>query len=96
MTGSLKHIINLLGADYVVEYGYKITAKARPARGPSYASGGDPAEFMEFEITSFTIRCDGPGVQPSLPIPPWLHEQIVEWLQADDDVYDKVSQDHRE
>lgn len=37
-----------------VEVEYRITYRGAPAEGPSYASGGQPAEPMEYEIIEVT------------------------------------------
>ncbi len=63
---------------------YRVTNWGRPEQGPSYASGGEPAEGPEIEVVS---------VQMMLPIPsrgegavyvdafPWLAEWVSNWAQ---------------
>ena len=89
----MHHCINILGTDYVVDFDYKITAKGCPARGPSYASGGEPADPMEYEITLDSIYFDGIEPFAELEVPAWLQGQITEFLQADSAVYDKIAAD---
>lgn len=42
-----------------LEFEVKMTSKGSPARGPSFSSGGEPAEPPEFEIE--TISFEGIG-----------------------------------
>ena len=91
------HSIQIAGADYIVEYAYKITAKATPARGPSYASGGEPADPMEYEVTVKSIvPDDGSNVFPTLEMPEWLKDALTLHLQESDEVYAEIEEDAAE
>ena len=91
------HSIQIAGADYVVEYSYKITAEATPARGPSYASGGEPADPMEYEVTVKTLAPDdGSGFYPTLEMPEWLKTAIWTYLMESDEVYCAIEEDAAE
>jgi hypothetical protein len=50
---------------------------AQPARGPSYASGGDPAEPAELEILDITYDNGEP-----------IQEELYQRVMDDDYVYD--------
>ncbi len=51
-----------------------------PQRGPSYASGGEPAEGPELEFLHATL-IDGDGLDPSSA---QLQEWAEDWLDSDD------------
>ncbi len=81
-------------ADYLVEFSYRITATGRPARGPSYACGGEPADPMEYEVTVKTIvPDDGTNVFPTLEMPEWLKDALTLHLQESDEVYAAIEED---
>lgn len=46
-----------------MEVEIKMTSKGYPATGPSYSSGGEPAEPPEFEIESITINGNKKSVE---------------------------------
>ncbi len=50
-----------------------------PQRGPSYASGGEPAEGPELEFLHATL-IDGDGLDPS---PAQLQEWAEDWLDEE-------------
>lgn len=90
--------IQIAGADFVVDYDYKITCPGRPARWPSWASPGEPPEPMEFEVTVTALREDLPGRSlpaPLLQMPEWLKDAIEEDLAGRDDVYEAIIADAR-
>jgi hypothetical protein len=69
-------------ANVAMEIRFSFTP-GRPATGPSYASGGDPADPAEVEIDSVELR-DGDGIEP------YDQKQLEEWAQdwLDDEGYD--------
>jgi hypothetical protein len=88
--------LTIAGAEYVVGYDYKITADAVPEQGPSYASGGDPASPMEYEVAFVDLRKDdGGGEETPVDCPAWLKAEIEIWLYEDSDgrIYDAIAED---
>lgn len=68
--------------ELTVEYEF---TPGTPARGPSYASGGEPAEGPEVEIVS--ARATNPkDAGQGFALPNWLLDQ----LQADDYLYEEL------
>jgi hypothetical protein len=92
----VKEFLTIAGAEYVVHYDYKITSPGAPEQGPSYSSGGQPAEPFEFEVT-LTDLCkdEGGGEETSVEVPAWLKEEIENWLFEDPDgkVYAAIEED---
>lgn len=85
--------IEILGQELIVEYVAKITSHGAPATGPSYSSGGEPAEPMEFEIEILGVTF--PKQHADVPdpiIPEWLSDLIMSHLHERDDVYEVVQQ----
>ena len=60
---------------------YRVTRWGRPEQGPSYASGGEPAEGPEIEVESVLML--GPPLGDDKPIYTptwaWLYNEIDEW-----------------
>lgn len=85
-----------IGSKMVLVFAEYTFSKGSPATGPSYASGGEPAdpdeiEFVKVEIN--TTDTDPKTAKPEnyFPAPDWL----AAILQNDDDVYQEIcSQDH--
>ena len=47
----MKAYPTIAGAEYIVDYDYKITSPGAPEQGPSYSSGGQPAEpLVEIKV----------------------------------------------
>lgn len=75
-------------ADYLVDYDYRVTAKAVPAKLHAAPEDCYPAEPMEFEITINGLRRDPPhGRDRLLPVPEWLASDLEEQLLDSDSVY---------
>src|ERR1035437_10372361 len=88
--------LTIAGADYIVEYDYKITSPGAPEQGPSYSCGGQPAEPMENEVTFAELRTDeGGGKETPVECPGWLKAEIENWLYEDADgkVYAAIEED---
>jgi hypothetical protein len=81
-------------SEYIVHYSYCVTSPGAPERGPSYASGGQPAEPMEFE-TVFTglSKDDGSGKETPVECPDWLKAEIEFWMYEDAKTYDRIYMD---
>ena len=56
---------------------YAVTSWGTPEQGPSYASGGEPAEGPEIEVSRVYMDITGTG--RFLDAFPWLFEEIDEW-----------------
>ena len=69
----------ILGVDLVADVYYRVTSRGCPEQGPTYDSGGQPAEAPEWEIDRILVGPDD-GVQDKEPfsIPAWLHDLIAE------------------
>jgi hypothetical protein len=86
--------LTIAGAEYIVGYAYKITAEAVPEQGPSYASGGEPASPMEYEVTFVDLRKDEGGGKET-PVgwrnriwsDPMNEHTPTPWLREDCTVY---------
>lgn len=72
-----------------VAYSYSPGA---PEQGPSYASGGEPAEAAEIEITGMSVK----GAE----VPQWFFdavlasEKVMDWLQEQHDGDDDDRSDY--
>ena len=87
--------LTIAGAEYIVGYDYKITSPGAPEQGPSYASGGQPAEPFEFEPTFVSLSKDeGGGKETPVDCPAWLKAEIETWLYEDPDgrIYEAIEQ----
>ena len=92
----MKAYLTIAGAEYIVDYNYKITSPGAPEQGPSYASGGQPADPMEFEITFVSLSKDeGGGGETFCACPEWLQSEIETWLDEDKDgkIYAAIEED---
>lgn len=85
--------INILGADYLAFYDYKITCNAQRATGPTYDCGGQPAEPMEYEITLSGVIDPVKLGAGFLDLPQWLEDVIVQHLSESDRVYSDIDRD---
>ena len=88
----MRTMIDLLGTTFEVDYDFEITASGSPETGPSYSSGGEPAEAAEFEITVTEIRAEGKTIE----LPKWIEELIETHLSERDDINDIVQDADRE
>ena len=68
-----------LFSDMELDIGYNISP-GRPASGPSYYSGGEPAEPASIEVVSIKFS-------NGEEIPDWLHDIIIDY------VFDKYESD---
>jgi hypothetical protein len=50
--------INFMGEDFIAVVDYDVTFWGAPESGPTYSSGGEPAEPPEWEINSIVLRWD--------------------------------------
>ena len=74
--------------------------KGCPEQGPSYASGGEPAEWAEIEIIRATIETDGRRVKDGWePCPQWfldiLQDAICSGDLSEDDFADVVNEQEK-
>ena len=51
----MRYFFEILGTSFIAEFDYTVTAKAIPESGPSYFSGGEPAEPMQWAIEDLTL-----------------------------------------
>ena len=87
----MKATVTILDQDFEVEYEFKITAHGYPETGPTYYSGGEPAEGPEFELEILGLRFPKQAADlPDLEIPKWLDALLVTHLSERDDVYDII------
>ena len=92
----MRVFLTIAGGDYIVEYDYKITSPGAPEQGPSYSSGGQPAEPMEYEVTFVSLSKDeGVGKETFCAGPEWLQTEIETCLYEDADgkVYAAIEED---
>ena len=88
----MHHHIYILHKELTVEFDYKITAPGAPESGPSYYSGGEPAEPMEYE--AFNIELFDNNTK--LEMPKWLEEIIEEELSNSESVYQNIDEDREQ
>jgi hypothetical protein len=91
--------LTIAGAEYIVGYSYKITSPGAPEQGPSYSSGGQPAEPFEFEVEFVDLRKDeGGGKETFCACPEWLQAEIEAWLYEDSDgrIYEAIESEEGE
>lgn len=89
----MKTCFTLLGSDFVADFDYKVTSRGCPARGPSYSSGGEPAEAVEYEVELNDLREDLPGrTSAPLACPVWLMCLIKDHIQESDDVAREIEE----
>ena len=89
----MKASVEIAGQEMIVEYEFKITCHGSTESGPSYDSGGEPAEAAEFEITVYGIdfpKRDADVPEPELP--DWLKDVLATHLSERDDINDIVQQ----
>lgn len=89
---------SIAGADYIATYSAKVTYEGAPECGPSYASGGQPADPPEFEVTVEALFADPRDRIPDAPLelPAWLREAIEQAIIDDDDAGAAIMSDHSE
>jgi hypothetical protein len=83
----MKAAVTILDTNLEVEYDFKITAHGCPERGPSYSSGGEPAEPAEFELEVLGIETVA-GMD--LELPKWLKDLLTEHLYEREDINEIV------
>lgn len=92
MTRRFTHALEItIGERAILEFEFEFTVSPYvPEQGPSYASGGQPAEGGEVEVLSavLTIETNWMGLEAitKTPAPDWLF-QI---LSSDEDIIDKL------
>ena len=89
--------VEIAGHDLIVEYVFKITAHSAPESGPSYASGGEPAEPAEFEIEVLGLRFPKQHADiPELSMPEWLKNILITHLAERGDINEIVQRSEYE
>ena len=82
--------VEIAGKEYIVGCDITITASGSPESGPSYYSGGEPAESCEFEVEVYSLRDGGSG--PELELPEWLRKHLTTYLSEWDKVVEAANQ----
>ena len=86
-----KASVEIAGFELIVEYVFTITCHGSPEAGPSYSSGGEPAEAAEFEIEVLGLSFPKQAADlPALEMPPWLRDLLNTHLYERDDINDVV------
>ena len=88
--------VTILETNFEVDYDFTITASGSPETGPSYSSGGEPAEPAEFDIEVIGLRLPKQHADVHLDIPPWLNDMLCTHLAERDDVNDLVQRADQE
>lgn len=87
----MEALVEIAGEELIVEYVFKITSPGCPETGPSYASGGEPAEPAEFEIEVLGARFPNQHADvPDPELPEWLKGVLATHLMERDDVNEIV------
>lgn len=84
--------ITILGQNLDVEYDFNITASGCGETGPTYSSGGEPAEPAEFEIEFLRLSRGVTGLEA----PEWLIDLIIQHLNERDDINEIVQRADQE
>ena len=82
------------GKDCVIEFDYKITNKGCSAQTYGPPENCYPAEPMEYEITTIYSVCEdllGPSIGQDMKITAAERDELMEWLETDEKVYEKIS-----
>src|SRR5262245_44258895 len=81
--------VDIVGQSLIVDYEIKITAHGHPETGPTYYSGGEPAEAAEFEVTVYGAHFPKQHADvPELELPEWLKSLLQTHLMERDDIND--------
>jgi hypothetical protein len=88
----MKARVTILDVEFDVEYEIKITAHGSPETGPSYSSGGEPAEPAEFDVEIIELRTPGQHADVHFDLPQWLEDMLVTHLCERDDVNDAAQE----
>jgi len=95
--GSLKHAMEIAGLNCIVSYDYNVTSFPTPDTGPSYSSGGEPGDPLEFDITITKLESDTPKGRVNLELIEWIKVALYQHLMIDDDIaYQAVGEDCEE
>lgn len=65
--------------------------KGAPEQGPSYASGGQPADPDEIDLVSATPTQDGKYYAAGAENLEWLHDFARAWLETEDGVSEAMA-----
>ncbi len=87
--------VEIAGETMIVEYVFEITAHGSPQSGPSYSSGGEPAEAAEFDIEVLGIDWPNRSKLSDVPVPElptWLRDLLATHLAERDDINEIVQQ----
>jgi hypothetical protein len=79
--------IDVDGTEVLVDVRYFYTPGS-PEQGPSYASGGQPAEPPDIEIENVTVN--------SLPVPDWFADIVYESETVHEQVLNRHQEPERE
>lgn len=63
MKREIEVYITVNDVEVAAEIDYRVTSWGAPASGPSYSSGGEPAEPPEFEIDKITVNLNNNEVE---------------------------------
>jgi hypothetical protein len=81
----MKANIVILENNFEVEFDFEITASGSPEIGPSFSSGGEPAEPAEFAIEILSL-CLLKSPELILEVSDWLKDLLVKHLEQNEDV----------
>ena len=84
------------GKDCVIEFDYKVTHRGCPPSTWGLPEDCDPGEPMEYEIKEIIgVHEDLPGsaVGQDMKITAAERDELMEWLETSDAVYNKISED---
>ncbi len=85
--------IYFMGEDFIAKVDYRVTSWGAPATGPSYASGGEPAEPPEWEIDSIELCWDRPGgLGPEFEATGELFHHLANLEKINDAIGEEVSE----
>ena len=87
--------INFMGEDFIAEVDYDATFWGAPETGPTYASGGEPAEPPEWVINSIHLRWDrAAGVLgPAFETTGELFDHLANLDRVNDAIFEAIYED---
>ena len=79
--------INFMGHDFIADVDFRVTFWGSPESGPTYSSGGEPAEGPEWEIDSIVLSRDELGY-PTAPFE--ATGALLECLSNSEEINDAI------
>src|SRR5208282_3268347 len=89
--------LDILGCNFMAEVEYRVTSKGCPEQGPSYSSGGEPAEPPEWEIEEiglYRLAADDKGPL-WLEVPKWLFNIVAGSYEVNQAIIEEIADEDK-